>query len=399
MKKLFLIITSMIFLACCLHAKDKKNAVTPNTTDHLAKAKEVLYKWYQHGSLEILGGYDSNINKAPNANDLNDVKDGTITARGDYSAHKILPQRCLARFHVGGEANYYINKNSLNWNTVRFMSSIAHYFNNRLKGEITAHVYNHYQPQVLNDASELVNEHFTNNFSHFECAINPSLTYKFGGKSIAQLNGIFAKQVFKSVDNLTPYNNKRIFVNGIVRHNINDFFIHLIGTYEHLNYKNLPPYYGGVLGAQEQLANNERKKLRSMEGKCFLSYQFDHFIPTVSYEYKYQKDRFDGFDSYDSNKFGLMAAIPWGQQKEFHTTPKVSYERRDFKNRIVSTTDTSKVHYNLYNVSLNQDWVIDKEFSINGMAEYNRRATNVHSGRLNRKYSQFIAQVGLKYNF
>lgn len=386
-KKIFLSLFALFAFSTLVGGVDK------------ATSRNIWDSWRYHGHIGFETAYDNNVNNAPGVGGLETVKDGTCELNGQFVARKLFNQRqTLVQVSTDALFNYYFKRNSLNWNNVDVTGKIHHSLD-KLNLGLRLRWSHHFQPNVLNDASELINEHFTNNFSHYEYTVNPMVTYYCGKHSYIRISDILSRYLFQDVEHRTSYTNENNDTHLLIKHNIKKIHFSLLGSYSYKHYKHLQPYYGGVNGANQQLAMDRKKKLRNLSGQFSLSYHIGHFLPTLTYAYKYQTDRFEGYDTYNNHRIALLVPSVWGAKHQFKVSLQAAYDHRKYSGRIVSTTDYTKVHYDIYEVSVAPQWYIRRNCILKGVVKYDRRNTNVHQGRLDRKYSRLDARVGVDYVF
>lgn len=373
----------------------------PNTEHNTDKQKvpPIAKEWQYHGNLHVACWYDGNVNEAPGVDGLDIVRDGTCELQGHFVAHRVYNYKTYVSLEANALFDNYFDHNSLNWNNIDILGKIHHLLSNDWILGLRGRWNHHYQPNVLNDASELLNEHFTNNFSHYEYSINPMITWKIADMSKVEVSYILSKKVYQNVEDRIPYNDIENMISLMAHHKISKFILLANGSFSNIKYKQLPPYYGGTLGALEQLATGYHKKLRKWDAMVGVGYHVWQILPTLTYTYKHQSDRFENYDSYNANEFALTVPSTWGDRRQYGLKFKASYDHTKYDNRIVSVTDNTRVYHRLYHVSITPHWKIDKDLTLDAIVSYDKRKTNVHSGRLDRKYSRLEGKVGLQYNF
>ena len=349
--------------------------------------------WEYHGNMELECSYDNNINNAV-GNAI--VNDGCTGLMANFFMQRYLNKEIFIELSSGVLCNYYFDRNSLNWNNVDIMTKMTYSINENWFVELRTRGLHLYQPNVLNDADELIGLNFTGDFSRFEYTINPIITYVISDVSSIELSDVFIEEKFKKISGKIDYDNCVNDIHLAGKHSIDKWSFEVVGSYRQRNYVHMYPFTN--VGLLE--TSGKHKKLCNWEASVHVGYDFYKYETHLIYTYKYRDDCHQGYDSYDFNKIIFVVPYKWKDDASIITAFSISYNYQKFSGRFVNNATTNpKVHYSICEFAINPVWNIYENTKLIGGISYKKRNTNVHADTLDREYSRFICELGVSYIF
>jgi hypothetical protein len=367
------------------------------TSSFAAKEVEKTHignSWKGHGKLSTEAGYDDNINDAPNKGGLDGIGDAYGKFQGSYFLHRVFNKTTYVNISTDALFHCYVERGSLNYHNMDVTGKVHHMLKDDLGIALRARCGRHYQPVVVNETSELTGETFTNNYTHWEYAVNPIISYFWGKNTVIEVSDILTKRDYEKVSHRTAYNNTHNIVHLIVKHSTGDWKGKVIGSYSVMDYAYVHPFYGGTGTSAGNMNSSLHKKLNEYSGMCHVGYKYGKFTPGAAYTYKHQSDRYQGYSSFNTHQLAVM--LSYRLNPKLVTSTHLSYEHQKYLNRF---SGASKVRYYTYGASCNVSWQCHDSMNVVGKVSYDKRNTNVASGSLDRPYAKLISEAGLHYVF
>lgn len=360
--------------------------------------------WIMAQDIKAFGGYDSNVNTAPNSGPLAKVaRTGIYHLDYDMLVFRLLNDTSV-NFNLSGYFDGYTKHTKLNYGSIIASGRVAQYVNENFIVGGTLTGLRHWQPKKLNIKLQKQSTSFT----HWGVEVSPFISFLPTRTMVLDLSYTFNWEDYAKAKTPGdfPFSAKEQTVSALVEKQAKKWKFGIGGDWKSKNFSKFLAFDVDNFGLGTVNNQGVKMKTRDTEGTVLVGYHFsDDFQPALSYIDGRSKDKYQGFESYDYNGPRLVIGSKGHFfDKDHELAFGGNYEKRKYKKQgseseLVRLGKRTLLKFKTWEAEAEDHWFMNKDWGVFEKVTYERRSTNETASQANRSYTRWVLEVGVTRSF